>query len=168
MLPTGAIEIRVPVFNPLLQGAGASCWPGRTKCPISWARAKRLRSSSRIRELVTIQLRWASRMRKSAPSSQECPDSSPEGFIFPDAEGGFMDTGNYRRRVLHKLAKETQSYSEPTHSSARSLRLCLYVRVTKYSFPPFTRSLYSPVGKGWISSTAEIFTTTERWMRIKP
>ena len=39
----------------------------------------------------------------------------------------------------------------------------MYVRVTKYFFPPFTRSLYSPVGKGWISSTAEIFTTTERW-----
>jgi integrase len=26
---------------------------------------------------------------------QECPDSSPEAFIFPDAKGGFMDTGNY-------------------------------------------------------------------------
>ena len=37
---------------------------------------------------------------------QECPDSSPEAFIFPDAKGGFMDTGNYRRRVLHKLAKD--------------------------------------------------------------
>ena len=36
---------------------------------------------------------------------QECPDSSPEAFIFPDTKGGFMDTGNYRRRVLHKLAK---------------------------------------------------------------
>ena len=31
-----------------------------------------------------------------------------------------------------------------------------------YSVPPLTRSVYSPVGKGWISSTAEIFTTTER------
>jgi integrase len=37
---------------------------------------------------------------------QECPDSSPEAFIFPDAKGGFMDTGNYRRRVLLKLAKD--------------------------------------------------------------
>jgi len=39
---------------------------------------------------------------------QECPDSSPDAFIFPDAEGGFMDTGNYRRRVLHKLAKDLE------------------------------------------------------------
>ena len=39
---------------------------------------------------------------------QECPDSSPEGFMFPDAKGGFMDTGNYRRRVLHKLAKDLE------------------------------------------------------------
>ena len=37
----------------------------------------------------------------------------------------------------------------------------MYVRVTKYSFPPLTRSLYSPVGRGWTSSTAEIFTTTD-------
>ena len=39
---------------------------------------------------------------------QECPDSSPAAFIFPDAKGGFMDTGNYRRRVLHKLAKRLE------------------------------------------------------------
>jgi integrase len=35
---------------------------------------------------------------------QHCSDDSPEAFIFPDANGGFMDTGNYRRRVLHKVA----------------------------------------------------------------
>jgi integrase len=39
---------------------------------------------------------------------QECPDSSPEAFIVPDAKGGFMDTGNYRRRVLHKLARDLE------------------------------------------------------------
>jgi integrase len=37
---------------------------------------------------------------------QQCPDDSPEAFIFPDADGGFMDTGNYRRRVLHKVAAD--------------------------------------------------------------
>lgn len=39
---------------------------------------------------------------------QECPDSSPDAFIFPDAKGGFMDTGNYRKRVLHKLARDLE------------------------------------------------------------
>jgi integrase len=39
---------------------------------------------------------------------QECPDASPDAFIFPDAKGGFMDTGNYRKRVLHKLARELE------------------------------------------------------------
>ena len=37
---------------------------------------------------------------------QECPDPSPAAFIFPNSEGGFMDTGNYRRRVLAPLAKK--------------------------------------------------------------
>jgi len=39
---------------------------------------------------------------------QQSPDASPEAFIFADAKGGFMDTGNYRRRVLHKLADELE------------------------------------------------------------
>jgi integrase len=39
---------------------------------------------------------------------QECPDASPDAFIFPDAKGGFMDTGNYRKRALHKLARELE------------------------------------------------------------
>ena len=37
---------------------------------------------------------------------QECPGSTPDAFIFPDSTGGFMDTGNYRKRVLHKLARD--------------------------------------------------------------
>lgn len=36
----------------------------------------------------------------------ECPDTSPDAFIFPNAKGGFIDTGNYRKRVLHKLARD--------------------------------------------------------------
>jgi hypothetical protein len=42
--------------------------------------------------------------RGVADWKQQSPDPSPEAFIFADAKGGFMDTGNYRRRVLHKLA----------------------------------------------------------------
>ncbi len=39
---------------------------------------------------------------------QECPDSSPDAFVFANADGGFMDTGNYRRRVLNQLAKKLE------------------------------------------------------------
>jgi len=37
---------------------------------------------------------------------QQCPDPSPEAFIFPNRDGDFMDTSNYRKRVLHKLATD--------------------------------------------------------------
>jgi len=36
----------------------------------------------------------------------ECPDSDPDAFIFPNADGGMMDTANYRSRVLTPLAKK--------------------------------------------------------------
>jgi integrase len=39
---------------------------------------------------------------------QQCPNSSPEAFIFPNKKGGFMDSNNYRNRVLHGLAQELE------------------------------------------------------------
>ena len=36
----------------------------------------------------------------------ECPDPSPEAFMFPNADGGFLDTSNYRSRILKPLADE--------------------------------------------------------------
>jgi integrase len=38
----------------------------------------------------------------------QCPDPTPEAFIFPNKDGDFMDTGNYRKRVLHKLAADLE------------------------------------------------------------
>jgi integrase len=35
----------------------------------------------------------------------ECKDRSPEAFMFPNADGGFIDTANYRFRVLKPLAQ---------------------------------------------------------------
>jgi integrase len=37
-----------------------------------------------------------------------CPNSSPEAFIFPNKKGGFMDSNNYRKRVLHRLERELE------------------------------------------------------------
>lgn len=39
---------------------------------------------------------------------QVCPNSSPESFIFPNKKGGFLDGNNYRKRVLHKMARELE------------------------------------------------------------
>jgi len=36
---------------------------------------------------------------------KECKDSSPDAFMFPNADGGFMDADNYRFRVLKPLAE---------------------------------------------------------------
>jgi integrase len=33
-----------------------------------------------------------------------CPDASPQAFIFANEEGGFIDTANFRKRVLKQLA----------------------------------------------------------------
>ncbi len=35
----------------------------------------------------------------------ECLDRCPDAFIFANQAGNFMDTDNYRKRVLHKLAR---------------------------------------------------------------
>jgi len=39
---------------------------------------------------------------------QRCHNSSPEAFIFPNKKDGFMDSNNYRKRVLHRLAQELE------------------------------------------------------------
>jgi integrase len=38
----------------------------------------------------------------------QCPDSNREAFIFANQAGNFMDTDNYRKRVLHKLARDLE------------------------------------------------------------
>lgn len=37
---------------------------------------------------------------------EECPDPSPDAFMFPNADGGFLDTSNYRNRILKPLADD--------------------------------------------------------------
>jgi integrase len=44
------------------------------------------------------------KMRKKKNSGVS--PSEPEAFVFPNRDGSFMDPSNYRKRILHKLAKE--------------------------------------------------------------
>jgi integrase len=39
---------------------------------------------------------------------EQCPDSSPDAFMFANQTGGFLDTDNFRKRVLHKLARDLE------------------------------------------------------------
>ncbi|MGA7522602.1 MAG: tyrosine-type recombinase/integrase [Acidobacteriaceae bacterium] len=38
----------------------------------------------------------------------KCPNPSPDAYIFANQDGGFLDTDNYRKRVLHKLARNLE------------------------------------------------------------
>lgn len=64
------------------------------------------------REISQQQYNERSAKRKRRYKNEErmrncgLPPSSPEAFIFPNRDGSFMDPNNYRKRVLHKLAKE--------------------------------------------------------------
>jgi integrase len=57
------------------------------------------------RSLTTVHLPKALAAQIAAWKRQS-PNSSPEAFIFPNQDGGFLDTDNYRKRVLHKLARD--------------------------------------------------------------
>jgi integrase len=39
---------------------------------------------------------------------EQCPDPSPDAFMFANQTGGFLDTDNFRKRVLHKLARDLE------------------------------------------------------------
>jgi integrase len=45
---------------------------------------------------------WKQESAKASPDGLILPDA----FIFPNSRGGFMDTGNYRNRVLNPLAEK--------------------------------------------------------------
>ena len=77
------LELRETVYR-----GGIRPW-GKTKCS--------LRTIPIPRKLADDLWLW----------KQECLNSSPEAFIVAkNKKGEFMDTGNFRRRVLHRLAEE--------------------------------------------------------------
>jgi integrase len=54
---------------------------------------------------------WRKQCREEEPQKKNWHGptaDSPEAFIFPGRNGGFIDASNYRNRVLHKLAREME------------------------------------------------------------
>jgi hypothetical protein len=62
-----------------------------------WGKTKRSLATVHLPKDLTVGL---------AAWRHQFPDPSPDAFIFPNQDGGFLDTDNYRKRVLHKLAKD--------------------------------------------------------------
>ena len=64
-----------------------------------WGKTQRSLATVHLpKELVKELVEWR----------EHCPDPSPDAFIFPNQDGGFLDTDNYRKRVLHKLARDLE------------------------------------------------------------
>jgi integrase len=63
------------------------------------------------RQLAEELLAWRKECwerQQRAKRKQGIAADAPEAFIFPGRKGGFMDSSNYRKRVLHKLARELE------------------------------------------------------------
>jgi integrase len=89
------IEIKETVYKGKIRPWGKTKG-SLTKIPIAEHLAEELQAwRKQCREEQRRKKRW------HGPTAND-----PEGFIFPGRNGGFIDSSNYRKRVLHKLAKE--------------------------------------------------------------
>ena len=96
--PSELFALRWKCFNltESTMSVGETAYMGKIR---PWGKTRRSLGVIHIPKKLTADLRrW----------KQECPDPAPEAFIFPNKDGDLMDTGNYRKRVLHKLAAELE------------------------------------------------------------
>jgi integrase len=60
-------------------------------------------------DLKAWRLECEERAREAASKDKtKSPHLSPDDFIFANEVGGFLDTDNFRKRVLHKLARDLE------------------------------------------------------------
>ena len=77
-----------------------------------WGKTKKSLTVIHIpRELAVDLQAWRLECEKRAQEAAtkdrtKSPLLSPDDFIFANEVGGFLDTDNYRKRVLHKLARD--------------------------------------------------------------
>jgi integrase len=92
--PSELFALRWKCFNPAASTMTVSetVYNGKLR---PWGKTQRSLATVHLpKELASELAAW----------KQQSPDSSPEAFIFPDRTGGPLDTGNFRKRVLHRLA----------------------------------------------------------------
>jgi site-specific recombinase XerC len=93
--PSGLVELKWKCFNPAASTMKVTetVYKGKIR---PWGKTRRSLATIHLpKDLATGLAAW----------KQQVPDSSPDTFIFPNQDGGFLDTDNYRKRVLHKLAR---------------------------------------------------------------
>jgi integrase len=89
------IEIKETVYKGKIRPWGKTKG-SLTKIPIAGQLAEELQAwRKQCREEQKRKKHW------HGPTAND-----PEGFIFPGRNGGFIDSSNYRKRVLHKLAEK--------------------------------------------------------------
>ena len=94
--PSELFALRWKCFNPTESTMSVSETAYRSKIR-PWGKTRKSLGVVHIPKNLTADLwRW----------KRQCPDPSPTAFIFPNKDGDFMDTSNYRKRVLHKLAAD--------------------------------------------------------------
>lgn len=75
-----------------------------------WGKTKGSLTTIPIAEQLAEELQaWRNQCREEQARKKHWQGptaDSPEAFIFPGRNGGFIDSSNYRKRVLHKVAKE--------------------------------------------------------------
>jgi integrase len=60
-------------------------------------------------DLQAWRLECETRAREAfSKGKRKSAELSPDDFMFENEDGGFLDTDNYRKRVLHKLARELE------------------------------------------------------------
>ena len=94
--PSELFALRWKCFNQAesTMSVGETAYRGKMR---PWGKTRKSLGVVHIPKKLTADLwRW----------KQQCPDPSPQAFIFPNKDGDFMDTSNYRKRVLHKLATD--------------------------------------------------------------
>src|SRR5215471_14327701 len=96
--PSELFALRWRCFNPaaLTMSVTETAYRGQIR---PWGKTRKSLGVVHLPKKLTADLlRW----------KEQCPDPSPASFIFPNKNGDFMDTGNYRKRVLHKLAADLE------------------------------------------------------------
>jgi integrase len=97
--------------DPRAQDQGACTTRATDTTTLTWDQFRLARSKLNLRDRIPLELDMTNALRRSELFAFrwkcfESPFLSPDDFIFANEVAGFLDTDNYRKRVLYKLARD--------------------------------------------------------------